>query len=205
MSTGSWNALVTQRWLGSQAPAIVDDDGVVTGDELMGLAAGAAAMFDGYGYAVGDAIPVLMDEDRTAIALVVGGGLSRRPVAPLGTKLSLDELALAVRGLGARHLFASAQRMRAGRAGRRRGRCRSGRHRSATRTGDTADRRVRARRHGRDRAHIGHHRSSEADPAHAAAAWRHACRCTKRPWASDQAIGTARRRRSITPQAWRWM
>jgi acyl-CoA synthetase (AMP-forming)/AMP-acid ligase II len=111
VSVGYWNGLVSRHWLGNPAPAIVDDDGIVTGDELMRLAAGASAMFDHYGYAVGDAIPVLIDEDRTAIALVVGGGLSRRPVAPLGTKLSIDELATAVRGLGARRLFASASRM----------------------------------------------------------------------------------------------
>jgi acyl-CoA synthetase (AMP-forming)/AMP-acid ligase II len=105
-----WNGLVLGHWLGSDAPAVVDDDGTVTGDELLRLAAGAAAWFDELGFATGAAIPALMDETRTAIAMVVGGAMSRRPVAPLGTKLALDDLVHAVTGLGAPVLFASPER-----------------------------------------------------------------------------------------------
>ena len=99
VSAAWWNALVIEHWTGSNAPAIVDDEGTVTGDELMRLAAGASAMFDRHGFEPGDAVPALMDETRTAIAMVVGGALSRRPVAPLGTKLALDDLVSAVSGL----------------------------------------------------------------------------------------------------------
>ncbi|MGD9704593.1 MAG: class I adenylate-forming enzyme family protein [Acidimicrobiia bacterium] len=109
--SGSWNALALRRWLGNEAPAIVDDDGVVSGDELMRLASGAAAMFDEYGFEPGDAVPALMDETRTAIAMVVGGALSRRPLAPLGTKLPVEDLVAAVRGLGARHVFVGPDRV----------------------------------------------------------------------------------------------
>mgnify|MGYP003562352409 CR=1 FL=1 len=105
-----WNGLVLRHWLGSEAPAVVDDDGTVTGHELLQLAAGASAWFDELGFAAGDAIPALMDETRTAIAMVVGGAMSRRPVAPLGTKLALDDLVHAVTGLGARVLFVSPER-----------------------------------------------------------------------------------------------
>jgi len=112
----TWNDLVLTHWAGSAAAAIIDDDGVVSGEELLRLAGRAAAMFDDYGFVVGDAIPALMDETRTAIAMVVGGALSRRPVAPLGTKLSVGDLVVAVKGLGSRHLFASAEREELARA-----------------------------------------------------------------------------------------
>jgi acyl-CoA synthetase (AMP-forming)/AMP-acid ligase II len=97
--------------VGNEAAAIVDDDGAVSGDQLMRLAAGASAWFDELGYGVGDAIPALMDESRTSIAMVVGAGLSRRPLAPLGTKSSVEDLVIAVRGLGARHLFVDPDRI----------------------------------------------------------------------------------------------
>src|SRR5262245_25058435 len=57
---------------------------------------------------------MLMDESRDAIAMVVGGGLSRRPVAPLGTKLAVDDLVHAVTGLGARHLLVAPERSELG-------------------------------------------------------------------------------------------
>lgn len=101
--------MLLHHWLGSDDSAIVDDDGVVTGDELIRLAAGAAAMFDERGVAPGEALPALLDETRTAIAMVVGGALAHRPLAPLGTKLSDDELAAAVEGLGARHLVVAGE------------------------------------------------------------------------------------------------
>jgi acyl-CoA synthetase (AMP-forming)/AMP-acid ligase II len=103
----TWNELMLSHWAGAMAdrPAIVDDDGVVSGSELLALAAGASAWFDELGYAPGAAIPALVDETRTSIAMVVGGALSGRPVAPLGTKLAIDDLAVCVRGLGSRHLF----------------------------------------------------------------------------------------------------
>jgi len=40
-----WNELVLGHWAGVDRPAIVDDDGVVTGQQLLELAAGAAAWF----------------------------------------------------------------------------------------------------------------------------------------------------------------
>jgi acyl-CoA synthetase (AMP-forming)/AMP-acid ligase II len=104
-----------ERWSGSTAPAIVDDDGVLTGLEMLELASGAARLFDELGCAAGEPVPVLMDESRDTIAMVVGGGLSRRPVAPLGTKLAVDDLVHAVHGLGGRHLFVGPERLELGR------------------------------------------------------------------------------------------
>lgn len=106
-----WSDRLVDRWVDNDAAAIVDDDGVVSGTQLMRMAAGASAWFDELGYGVGDAIPALMDETRTSIAMVLGAGLSRRPLAPLGTKLSVEDLVIAVRGLGARHLFVDPARV----------------------------------------------------------------------------------------------
>jgi acyl-CoA synthetase (AMP-forming)/AMP-acid ligase II len=106
-----WTDMLLERWLGSSSPAIVDDDGQLSGDEFLSIAAGASAWFDELGFVAGDAVPALMDESRTSIAMVVGGALSRRPVAPLGTKLSIDDLVVAVKGLEARHLFVDPDRI----------------------------------------------------------------------------------------------
>jgi len=106
-----WSDRLCEQWVGNGAGAIVDDEGPTSGDELMRLAAGASAWFDDLGYTVGEAIPALMDETRTSIAMVVGAALSRRPLAPLGTKLSVEDLVIAVRGLGARHLFVDPERI----------------------------------------------------------------------------------------------
>jgi acyl-CoA synthetase (AMP-forming)/AMP-acid ligase II len=107
----TWNELIISRWLGSDVAAIVDDDGLVTGDELLRLAAGASEKFDEVGIGPGEAIPALIDETRTAIAMMVGGALSTRPLAPLGTKFPVDDLVGAVKGLGARHLFVAPERL----------------------------------------------------------------------------------------------
>ncbi len=107
----TWTDLLLGQWLGSRAPAIVDDDGQVSGDELMRLAAGASSWYDDLGFETGSAIPALMDESRTSIAMVVGGALSRRPVAPLGTKLSMEDLTVALAGLGSRYMFVDPDRI----------------------------------------------------------------------------------------------
>lgn len=109
--TATWNELLLSHWSGSAEPAVVDDEGVLTGADLLARASGASAWFDALGFAPGDAVPALMDESRTSIAMLVGGALSRRPLAPLGTKLAVDDLAAAVQGLGARHLFVDPARI----------------------------------------------------------------------------------------------
>ncbi len=81
------------RWLGSDAPAIVSASGIVTGDQLLRQAAGASALVDELGLLPGTPLPALMDETPTSIAMAVGGAMSRRPLAPLGTKFSVAQMA----------------------------------------------------------------------------------------------------------------
>ncbi len=109
-----WTDLVLEHWRGSEMAAVIDDDGIITGEGLLAQAAGAAALFDELGFRAGSAVPALMDETATSIALVVGGGLSARPVAPLGTKLPVGDLSHAVAGLGAHVLLVSAERAELG-------------------------------------------------------------------------------------------
>ncbi len=104
------------RWLGSDAPAIVSASGIVTGDQLLRQAAGASALVDELGLSPGTPLPVLMDETPTSIAMAVGGAMSRRPLAPLGTKFAVADLAEIVRHLDTRHLFASPERAEMGEA-----------------------------------------------------------------------------------------
>ncbi len=110
MAPATWNDLVLEQWADSARPAIVDDDGIVTGQEMLALAAGAGIWFDELAIPFGQAVPALMDESRISIAMTVGGAMSGRPLAPLGTKLTVEELSTAVRDLGSGWLFAEASR-----------------------------------------------------------------------------------------------
>jgi acyl-CoA synthetase (AMP-forming)/AMP-acid ligase II/alkylation response protein AidB-like acyl-CoA dehydrogenase len=102
----TWNQLFCDRWVGSDHPAIVTADFTWTGDELARRAGGAAAWLDGLGFEGGSFVPLLMDESADAIALAVGATLSGRIPAPLGTKMPAADLAVALRGLGARVVIA---------------------------------------------------------------------------------------------------
>ena len=97
----TWNELLVGHWLGSDRPAVVDTDVTWSGAELLARAGGAAAWLASVGFAPGAAVPALIDESPTAVALVAGGALSGRPIAPLGTRLRPAELAAATSALGA--------------------------------------------------------------------------------------------------------
>ena len=102
----TWNELFRNRWVGSDHPAIVTSDGTWSGDELARCAGGAAAWLDALGFERGSFVPLLMDESADTIALAVGATLSGRIPAPLGTKMPAADLAVALRGLGARVVIA---------------------------------------------------------------------------------------------------
>ena len=102
----NWNELFRDQWVGSDRPAIVTADFTWSGDELARRAGGAAAWLDELGFERGSFVPCLVDESADAIALAVGATLSGRIPAPLGTKMPAADLAVALRGIGARLLIA---------------------------------------------------------------------------------------------------
>ena len=126
-----------EQWLGNGAAAIVDDDGVVTGDELMRLGGRRVGVVRRARVSPpARPIPALMDETRDvdrawSSAAPCRGGRSRRS-APSS---SVDDLVHAVRGLGARHLFVDPERLELGERVAGRGRRRARRGRSAARAG----------------------------------------------------------------------
>jgi acyl-CoA synthetase (AMP-forming)/AMP-acid ligase II len=97
VAAATWNDLFRGHWRGSDRPAVVTSDAVWSGGELLRRAGGAAAWLDAAGFGPGDGVPALLDETPTAVALAVGASLSRRALAPLGTRLPAPELALAVK------------------------------------------------------------------------------------------------------------
>ena len=97
MSGATWNDHVLTRWRGSDHAAVVTPDTTWSGDELLQRASGAAAWLSERGFPAGAPVPALLDASPTAIALVTGGAFARRPLAPLGTKLPPEQLAVAAR------------------------------------------------------------------------------------------------------------
>jgi acyl-CoA synthetase (AMP-forming)/AMP-acid ligase II len=70
-----------------------------SGPELLARAAGAATFLERCG-APGNPIPALIGSNSLAYALTLGGAFSDHPIAPLGTRLAVAELAPLVKGLG---------------------------------------------------------------------------------------------------------
>ncbi|MFI5053217.1 MAG: class I adenylate-forming enzyme family protein, partial [Acidimicrobiia bacterium] len=95
----TWNELVIGEWLGSERPAVVTAEGNWSGEELLRRAGGAADWLAACGFPLGCGVPALLDESPTALALAAGAALSRRVLAPLGTKLPPAELAVAAKGV----------------------------------------------------------------------------------------------------------
>lgn len=96
----TWNELVVRHWHGSPRLAVVAPDVAWTGDDLLRRAGGVAEWLAACGFDRGRAVPALVDETPTAVALATGATLSGRVLAPLGTKLAPNELAVAAKGVG---------------------------------------------------------------------------------------------------------
>lgn len=69
--------------------------------ELLARAAGAACWLDSLDLPVGEPVPAVLWPSAGALALVIGGAMSRRPIATLGPQLTEHELAACVDGLAA--------------------------------------------------------------------------------------------------------
>jgi acyl-CoA synthetase (AMP-forming)/AMP-acid ligase II len=75
------------------APAVVTDAQKWSGEELLGHAAGGARWLSAAGLPEGVPVPALLEAGPEALALVLAGAATRRPIAPLGPRLTVRELA----------------------------------------------------------------------------------------------------------------
>ena len=82
-------------------PAVAAADGVLTSRELTALAASATAWLDSIDAPVGRPMAALVSTTTEAFALVIAGAASGRPIAPLGTRLTVAEVAKALAPLDA--------------------------------------------------------------------------------------------------------
>jgi acyl-CoA synthetase (AMP-forming)/AMP-acid ligase II len=99
----TWSRRLRSR-IGSESPAVIGADRTWTGDELMRRAAAASGWLDDVGVPAGVTVPCLLSTSMEAFALVTAGACSGRPVAPLGPKLTVDELVVCVDRLDAPEL-----------------------------------------------------------------------------------------------------
>jgi acyl-CoA synthetase (AMP-forming)/AMP-acid ligase II len=79
--------------------------GPVSGSELLGRARSAADFLTALDGADGCAVPALVTTNADALALLLGGAVADRPLAPLGPQLTVNELARMVQGTGSRVLL----------------------------------------------------------------------------------------------------
>ncbi|MDE3205018.1 MAG: long-chain fatty acid--CoA ligase [Acidobacteriota bacterium] len=101
---GPWMAAVLEH-MASAPTAIRSFEGDWTGPALLARAAGAGRLLANYVEPT-TVVPALLGTTPTGIALVLGGALNNRPLAPLGTRLSVAELVPLVQELGTDLLLA---------------------------------------------------------------------------------------------------
>src|SRR3954451_18287845 len=101
--TSTWSQLVTGA-LSADRPAVVSPTGCWSGADLLQIAAGLRDWISGLD--PGGTVPAILSETGPALALVLGGAEAGHPIAPLGPRLTVHELAACVRGLNAQVLVA---------------------------------------------------------------------------------------------------
>ena len=82
-------------------PAVVTATQTWSGEQLLSRAAGAADWLSGCGLPAGLPVPALLHASPEALALVLGGAATRHPIAPLGPRLTVRELAGCIERLDA--------------------------------------------------------------------------------------------------------
>ena len=92
----------------SERPAVIGDQGSVSGRELIGQAVAAADLLIDLNVPAGQPIPALLTTNARALALLLGGAAANRPLAPLGPRQTSAELAETVRRSGSSVLLAEA-------------------------------------------------------------------------------------------------
>ena len=89
----------------TMAPAVITATQTWTGEELLARADGAARWLSASALPEGIPVPALLQASPEALALVLAGAAVRRPVAPLGPRLTERELAGCVERLAAPYLL----------------------------------------------------------------------------------------------------
>ena len=93
---------------GSAHPAFITETHCATGAELIGKAVGAAEALVGLNLEAGRPVPALLTTNVDALALLVGGAVSDRPLAPLAPRQTVAELVASVRQMESPILFTEA-------------------------------------------------------------------------------------------------
>lgn len=115
MTAPTWSALLAAR-RGTDAAAVITDEGAWTGDDLLARGAAAADWLDRLEAPTGRPVAALVTTTAAALALTVGCVGSGRPLAPLGPRLTERELAACLEPLGATVLVAESAFADLGRA-----------------------------------------------------------------------------------------
>jgi acyl-CoA synthetase (AMP-forming)/AMP-acid ligase II len=92
----------------SERPAVIGDEGSVSGRELIGQAVAGADLLVDLDVPAGQPIPALLTTNARALALLIGGAVANRPLAPLGPRQTPIELAEMVRRSGSSVLLTEA-------------------------------------------------------------------------------------------------
>jgi acyl-CoA synthetase (AMP-forming)/AMP-acid ligase II len=90
----------------SERPAVIGDEGSVSGRELIGKSVTAADLLVDLDVQPGQPIPGLLTTNADALALLFGGAAANRPLAPLGPRQTTAELTEMVRRSGSPVLIA---------------------------------------------------------------------------------------------------
>ncbi|WP_322749449.1 MULTISPECIES: fatty acid--CoA ligase family protein [unclassified Frankia] len=104
----TWMAQLTGVWSGPGAgqTAVISGATRWTGADLLGHAAGAADWLDSLAVPVGTPLPALVSTTLEALALTIAGAATRRPLAPISTRLTPRELTACLAGLAGDLLLA---------------------------------------------------------------------------------------------------
>ncbi|HEX3732367.1 MAG TPA: class I adenylate-forming enzyme family protein [Mycobacteriales bacterium] len=92
----------------SERPAVLGDEGSVSGRQLIGKAVSGADLLVDLDVQPGQPIPALLTTNADSLALLFGGAAANRPLAPLGPRQTPTELAAMVRRSGSSVLLAEA-------------------------------------------------------------------------------------------------
>jgi len=104
----TWAEMVARHDRSDRA-AVVSATGVWSYRELVDRARSWAGWFDALGLAPGTVVPILIGSTPTAYALLLAGALTGRPLAPLGNRLTVTEIAACVRPFGSPLLVADSE------------------------------------------------------------------------------------------------